>query len=284
MLGRGVDHFRALIMATVQIRHVFSHRFLWAGYLLGFALGGFFDGILLHQILQWHHLLSALQPEPSGDLRVQVMADGLFHLAMYVVAVAGLWMLYRSRNEFTDARADRNLVADLMIGFGAWHVVDALLSHWLLGLHRIRMDVPDPLTWDIAWLLIFGLVPLAAGLWMKRRYPRTVSLVERRSGRGGLALSLAALVLAAAAASALPPAGRDGLETVTVVLRPDVRPAEFLAALGESDARIVWSDAAGGVWVLAAPSGTSRLSLYGRGALYVSGTIFPGGCSSWLAT
>jgi uncharacterized membrane protein len=27
--------------------------------LLGFALGGFFDGILLHQILQWHHLLSS---------------------------------------------------------------------------------------------------------------------------------------------------------------------------------------------------------------------------------
>lgn len=31
--------------------------FPWAGYLLGFALGGFFDGILLHQVLQWHHLL-----------------------------------------------------------------------------------------------------------------------------------------------------------------------------------------------------------------------------------
>ena len=27
---------------------------------LGFALGGFFDGIVLHQVLQWHHLLSAV--------------------------------------------------------------------------------------------------------------------------------------------------------------------------------------------------------------------------------
>lgn len=26
-------------------------RLNWAGYLLGFAFGGFFDGILLHQIL-----------------------------------------------------------------------------------------------------------------------------------------------------------------------------------------------------------------------------------------
>lgn len=47
-----------------------------AGWLLGFALGGFFDGILLHQVLQWHHLLSALQGGPFDDLRVQLLADG----------------------------------------------------------------------------------------------------------------------------------------------------------------------------------------------------------------
>ena len=40
-----------------------DHRIRRAGLLLGFAMGGFFDGILLHQILQWHHLLSAIQTE-----------------------------------------------------------------------------------------------------------------------------------------------------------------------------------------------------------------------------
>lgn len=39
----------------------FSGEFRWAGYMLGFGLGGFFDGILLHQLLQWHHLLSGLE-------------------------------------------------------------------------------------------------------------------------------------------------------------------------------------------------------------------------------
>jgi len=29
-----------------------------AGIFLGLGLGGFVDGILLHQILQWHHMLS----------------------------------------------------------------------------------------------------------------------------------------------------------------------------------------------------------------------------------
>ena len=43
--------------ATVS-RGKYSFGFEWAGYSLGFGIGGFFDGILLHQVLQWHHLLS----------------------------------------------------------------------------------------------------------------------------------------------------------------------------------------------------------------------------------
>ena len=65
-----------------------SGRDRWSGYLLGFAFGGFFDGILLHQILQWHHLLSAINGQ---DIRFQVAADGYFHAFMYVIAAVGLW-------------------------------------------------------------------------------------------------------------------------------------------------------------------------------------------------
>ncbi|GAB1578583.1 hypothetical protein BPNSA17_34160 [Bordetella petrii] len=70
-----------------------SKGFDWATYSLGFALSGFFDGILLHQVLQWHHLLSGLRTGAFADLRVQVMADGLFHAGMYVIAAMGLWQL-----------------------------------------------------------------------------------------------------------------------------------------------------------------------------------------------
>ena len=61
-----------------------------AARILGFALGGFIDGILLHQVLQWHHLLSLVEGERFRDLRVQILADGLFHVLMYVIAIAGL--------------------------------------------------------------------------------------------------------------------------------------------------------------------------------------------------
>ncbi len=33
------------------------HPLFIARDILGLGLGGFFDGIVLHQILQWHHLI-----------------------------------------------------------------------------------------------------------------------------------------------------------------------------------------------------------------------------------
>lgn len=63
---------------------------------LGFALGSFFDGTLPDQNLQRHHLLSGLDPA-FADIGVQILADGLFHALMYVIAAVGLWLLWRWR-------------------------------------------------------------------------------------------------------------------------------------------------------------------------------------------
>lgn len=71
--------------------------------LLGFSLGGFFDGILLHQILQWHHLLSDVHADGLQDLRLQVLADGIFHLVMYLIAVVALVGLWRARRAIGNA-------------------------------------------------------------------------------------------------------------------------------------------------------------------------------------
>ncbi|MGF6227617.1 putative membrane protein [Inquilinus ginsengisoli] len=106
---------------------------------LGFALGGFFDGILLHQILQWHHLLSLVPG--IGDLRMQVLWDGYFHALMYVIAAVAIWGLWRVHLTVTG----RPLFGAVLIGFGLWHVVDAVLAHWVLGIHRIRIDSASPL-------------------------------------------------------------------------------------------------------------------------------------------
>lgn len=253
-----------------------------AGYLLGFALGGFFDGIVLHQILQWHHLLSGIARAPFNELRIQILADGAFHASMYLVAALGMRKLLQARYVLLDRAADRLLAGNLLIGFGAWHVVDGIVSHWLLGIHRIRMDAADPLFWDVLWFALFGVLFIVAGIALRRRRaPPSQDDHERRRSRSTLAPLLIMTVTAAAIGSALPPAGKNG-NTVTVLLRPDTPPVRLLAGLRQTDARIVWSSPRGDAWVLKLGKDTRALDLYLHGALYVSGSVLPVGCAAWL--
>lgn len=238
------------------------------GAALGFALGGFFDGILLHQILQWHHLLSLVRG--LDDLRVQVLWDGYFHALMYVIALAGLWGMWRARRRGIQAPPGAVLAGALMLGFGSWHLIDAVLSHWILGIHRIRLDSPQPLAWDLAWLAIFGLVPLFAGRALVRRGPA-------RPGGAAAALCLLGALTGAAGAWALrePP----GQRFTTVVFAPGTGAAGVFRALDATGARLVWSDRRMGVVVVDVAHG-ERWRLYRHGALLVGGTVLGAGCVS----
>jgi uncharacterized membrane protein len=255
-----------------------SRWLLW-GAVLGFALGGFFDGILLHQILQWHHLLSLVPG--AGDLRWQVFWDGLFHALMYAVAAVGLWGLWRAHRRGGE-RPGRPLLGALMVGFGLWHIVDAVLSHWLLGIHRIRIDSPNPLAWDLAWLVGFGVVPLILGGWLVRGGGHGPT-PHRAGGRGPTprrATTLLVLTVATVGAGAWSLRPPPGQPFTTVVFRPDVHPRQVYAAVGALDARLVWTDPAMGVVVVdVAPE--RRWGFYRRGALLVSGSGLPAGCFDW---
>jgi len=242
----------------------------WAA-ALGFALGGFFDGVLLHQILQWHHLLSLAAA--VSDLRLQVLWDGYFHGLMYVIAVAALWGLWRAQRRGEDLEG-RVLAGTLLTGFGAWHVIDAVASHWLLGLHRVNLQSPNPLMWDLIWLGAFGLLPLAAGALLVRRGG------GGRPGRRASVTALGALIglIGIAGAWALRPPAEQPF--TTVVFAPGVEPRQALAAVADADARLVWTDAGLGVVVVEADA-AERWRFYRRGALLVSGAGLPAGCFAW---
>lgn len=255
-------------------------RLRWSGRLLGFGLGGFFDGILLHQILQWHHLLSLVPGPAFADLRVQILADGLFHAAMYAVAAAGLWLLWRARAVLgTVPEAGRVVAAEALLGFGAWHIVDGVLVHWVLVLHRIRPDSPSPLAWDLGFFIGFGLLPALIGWWLAR---------TRGGGAGPrpraamAPLALVAATLAAGPVAALPPpVAEEG--KVLVVFRPGITTEAVLAAAAALDARLVAADAGGGVWIFDLPDAGRAWRLHAHGALLVggSGSLLGVGCLAW---
>jgi uncharacterized membrane protein len=132
-----------------------------AATLLGVGLGGFVDGILLHQLLQWHHMLSTpLPPTDLIALKVNMFWDGLFHAFTWSVAFAGLLLLWRAEQRRTAPWPTSLFVGGLLLGWGLFNLVEGLVDHQLLGLHHVHPGRGE-LAWDVGFLL-FG-AALAAG-------------------------------------------------------------------------------------------------------------------------
>jgi uncharacterized membrane protein len=143
------------------------------GVLLGVGLGGFLDGIVLHQLLQWHHLLTSEGSYPSttvAGLEANTLADGLFHVSTWVAVVAGLWVLWRRTSIARRAPVGRELVGWMLVGWGAFNLVEGVVDHHLLTLHHVREGVDHGWAYDVAFL---GLgAALVLGGWFLARSSR----------------------------------------------------------------------------------------------------------------
>ena len=142
-----------------------------AGILLGLGLGGFFDGIVFHQLLQWHHLVSSVEyfsPTTVPGLRANTLADGGFHAVTYLFTVAGVALLWRGLRAGETATA-RQLIGLFLLGWGLFNVVEGIVDHLLLGIHHVNETVPREqwLWWDLGFLL-WGAAMIAAGWWLWR--------------------------------------------------------------------------------------------------------------------
>ena len=257
-------------MATNARRKV-----LVASAVIGVGLGGFFDGILLHQVLQWHHLLSLVPGETWRNLGNQILADGLFHVLMYGVTAAGLFLLWRARAGLADRGVSwRTVAGGGLLGFGVWNVIDVAGFHWLMGIHRIRVDVPDPMTYDIGWLLIFGAIPLAISWWLLRR--------DRGGGEGSTGKAAAMLSLAAVIAApwaSLPPPNSN---TAVVFFQPGTASTASFQAARAAGTPVIWMNAEGTMMAVDLGAEGSRAVLYRAGALLVTQSPALAGCAAAL--
>lgn len=143
-----------------------------AGVLLGLGLGGFFDGIILHQVLQWHHMLTSAgyPPDSVDNLQFNVLWDGLFHVSTYVFTVVGLIALWHYARA-AHARWSGNLLGGaVLVGWGLFDLVEGIVDHHLLGLHHVNETVPRDqwIYWDIGFL-VWGAAMLAGGWLLLRR-------------------------------------------------------------------------------------------------------------------
>jgi uncharacterized membrane protein len=133
-----------------------------SGILLGTGLGGFFDGILLHQILQWHSMLSSLRPpDDLVTMKYNMLWDGLFHAFTWLTTVAGVARLWRAGRRPDVPWSTETFVGSLFLGWGLFNFVEGLVDHQILGIHHVHPGAAQ-LAWDLAFLA-WGLVMIIAG-------------------------------------------------------------------------------------------------------------------------
>jgi uncharacterized membrane protein len=154
-----------------------------AGLLYGIGLGGFIDGIVLHQILQWHHMVSHVEDYPVttvAGLEVNTLADGFFHLATWICVLVASILTLHSWRQGRLAPSWSFHFGLVLAGWGIFNLVEGVVDHHLLEVHHVRDDLGAPLGWDVGFL-VFGALLAIAGWLLHRRGVRT--LANRRAGR-----------------------------------------------------------------------------------------------------
>ena len=142
---------------------------------MGAGLGGFADGILLHQIAQWHNMGSAMVPPVTMEgMSLNMRWDGLFHAAVWFITVIGLFAF---RSEAVRGGAPASVAAltgQLVLGWGLFNLLEGIVDHHLLGIHHVR-DLPAHVPiYDWVFLGVAGLGFIALGALLQLKARRVV--------------------------------------------------------------------------------------------------------------
>jgi len=142
-----------------------------AGTFLGIGLGGFLDGITLHQLLQTHNMLSAIRPKDSvANMEINMFWDGLFHLLTWIMTAIGLWLLWKAGTRRDVPWSGKTFLGALFLGWGLFNLVEGIIDHHIIGIHHVveRLGVS---AWDWLFLGIGGVGFMVVGLLIMRPTP-----------------------------------------------------------------------------------------------------------------
>ncbi|MEU4836083.1 DUF2243 domain-containing protein [Streptosporangium sp. NPDC023615] len=143
-----------------------------AGLVLGLGIGGFVDGIVLHQLLGWHHMLSGWYPD---DEHVNMLGDGFFHLFNLFLVLGGIALLARAAPV-----SGRALTGWIIAGWGLFNFVEGLIDHQILGVHHVKHG-SDQLLYDLAFLAS-GVLLMVVGYLVARGGRRAEDVSPARRG------------------------------------------------------------------------------------------------------
>jgi uncharacterized membrane protein len=139
------------------------------GILLGMGLGGFVDGILLHQLLQWHNMGSArVPPTTLPAAQANMRWDGFFHAVVWLLTIAGVYLLLGEGRRSALLPSPRAFTGQLLLGWGVFNLVEGIIDHHLLQLHHVRdLPVHAPV-YDWLFLIVGGVGLVLLGRLLAR--------------------------------------------------------------------------------------------------------------------
>ena len=133
-----------------------------AGILLGLGQAGFFDGIVFHQLLQWHHMFTNIESTDTvSGLELNTLGDGLFHLADWLFTLAGLVVLWLAAIRDKVELSTPVFIGAFCIGAGLFNVVEGILSHHVLQIHHVKPGAHQ-LAYDLGFIGA-GVLAIAIG-------------------------------------------------------------------------------------------------------------------------
>jgi uncharacterized membrane protein len=145
-----------------------SHRATVAGMLIGVGMGGFVDGIVLHQMVQWHNMLSNIVPPHTMEhMRVNMTWDGLFHALVWLITLVGILRLRSAASAGAALPSLRSFTGQLILGWGLFNLIEGIIDHQILGIHNVR-EVPNAMVYNLTFLAVGGGLFILIG-WLLMR-------------------------------------------------------------------------------------------------------------------
>ena len=137
---------------------------IYTAIILGIGLGGFADGIFLHQILQWHEMLSnKIAPDTVLNKSVNMFWDGIFHLFTLMTTTLGIYLLWKTQSNIKIVKSGYILLGGIIFGWGIFNLIEGIINHQILHLHNVREITTNKDLWNYGFLL-FGTILVIIGI------------------------------------------------------------------------------------------------------------------------
>jgi uncharacterized membrane protein len=146
-----------------------------AGMVLGIGMGGFVDGIVFHQILQLHNMLSAQIPTDTlVGAKTNMVWDGLFHAMVWIATASGIVLLWKAVKRPDVLLSGRALFGSTLFGFGLFNLVEGIVDHHILSLHHVYERLGFSV-WDYVFLASGVALMLTGSLMIRDARSRPIS-------------------------------------------------------------------------------------------------------------